>query len=244
MTSDWDKSAEAWLTWLDHHGDWNREHIVDHAMLRCIEGRHIRSALDVGCGEGRFCRILKARNIQTAGVDPTAALIQEAVRRDTAGRYVIGRGEHLPFASASFDLVVSYLSLIAIADFRAAVHEMARVLRPGSPLVIANLTSFTSPCSDKGWIIGRNGRQLYYPLDRYLDEFPVSVSWADVRVENWHRPLRSYMNVLLDAGLELRGFDEPEPLASEPESERAALYRRVPWFIVMDWRKPNPLPHS
>ena len=83
-----------------------------------------------------------------------------------------------------------------------------------------------------------------HPLDRYLDEFPVSVSWADVRVENWHRPLRSYMNVLLDAGLELRGFDEPELLASEPESERAALYRRVPWFIVMEWRKPNPLPHS
>src|SRR5215831_18776297 len=37
---------------------------------------------------------------------------------------------------------ISYLTLIDIADFRAALREMARVLKPGGILLIANLNSF------------------------------------------------------------------------------------------------------
>lgn len=45
------------------------------------------------------------------------------------------------------------------------------------------------------------------------------------------------MKALLDAGLELTWFDEPEPIGSAPP-EAAARYRRVPWFLVMEWQKP------
>jgi hypothetical protein len=46
------------------------------------------------------------------------------------------------------------------------------------------------------------------------------------------------MTALLDAGLQLRFFQEPEPVSGE--AERAARYRRVPWFVVMEWVKPEP----
>jgi len=49
---------------------------------------------------------------------------------------VCGAGEHLPFRAGSFDLVLSNEVIEHVADDRAAVAEMARVLRPGGRAVI------------------------------------------------------------------------------------------------------------
>jgi len=174
--------------------------------------------------------------MDTVGIDPTLALIEEARRRDAGGRYLIGKAEQLGFEEQTFDLVVSYLTLIDIADFRPAIREMARVLKAGGSLLIANLTSFTSACAVEGWIRDGEGRGLHYPVDRYLDEYPQWVAWDGIRIENWHRPLGAYMTALLEAGLALRFFQEPEPTGGDPE--RVALYRRAPWFVVMEWSKP------
>jgi hypothetical protein len=44
---------------------------------------------------------------------------------------------------------------------------------------------------------------------------------------------------LLESGLHLTFFSEPEPVSGEPS--RQEDYRRVPWFVVMEWRRPaNP----
>ena len=66
------------------------------------------------------------------------------------------------------DLVISYLSLIDIPDMPAAISEMARVLKPGGALLIANLNSFNTACS--GWVKGGAGERLYFPIDNYLQE--------------------------------------------------------------------------
>jgi SAM-dependent methyltransferase len=165
-------------------------------------------------------------------------LLEEARRRDPIGQYCFGRAEQLKFEGARFDLVVSYLSLIDIPDFRTAIGEMVRVLKPGGTLLIANLTSFTTACAAQGWVRDAEGRRLHYPVDCYLDEFPEWVTWADIRLRNWQRPLGAYMTALLDRGLELRFFEEPEPVSGDPE--RVAIYRRAPWFLVMEWEKPDP----
>jgi SAM-dependent methyltransferase len=238
MSGGWKESAAAWVAVLGERGDWAREHVLDAAMLRRVEGRGFRSALDVGCGEGRFCRLLRQHGVAAVGVDPTDALIAEARRRDADGQYRIGKAERLEFADGEFDLVVSYLTLIDIVDFRVAIGEMARVLDVGGSLLIANLTSFTSACAAEGWIRDKDGRALYYPVDRYLDEFAQWVTWRGINIENWHRPLGAYMTELLDRGLMLRFFAEPEPTGGG-DPERALLYRRAPWFVVMEWVKPS-----
>jgi ubiquinone/menaquinone biosynthesis C-methylase UbiE len=84
------------------------------------------TALDVGCGEGRFCRMLQVAGISTVGIDPTEELLRQARRRDPKGDYRIGRAEALEFPDRSFDLVVSYLTFIDIGDIERAVAEMAR----------------------------------------------------------------------------------------------------------------------
>jgi SAM-dependent methyltransferase len=233
MENGWTESAAAWIAEQGDGGDFGRACVLDRPMLERVARGDFATALDVGCGEGRFCRMLAERGIKAIGIDPTEPLLAEARRRDPAGDYRPGRAEQLDFADASFDLVVSYLSLIDIPDPAAAIAGMARVLRPGGSLLIANLASFSTAGN---WSVDLLGR-VRFAIDHYLDERAAWASWRGIRVRNWHRPLGSYMALLLDAGLELRHFAEPAPYGGDPR--RVARYRRAPWFVIMEWQKPS-----
>lgn len=233
----WTDSAQAWVTQQGEHGDQARRYILDPAILARIEGRSFTSALDVGCGEGRFCRILGELNIQCSGIDPVAEFIQLATNKDPNGDYQVSSAEDLPFAENSFDLVISYLTLIDIPDFRQAIAEMARVLQPGGTLLIANLTPHNSASMRGGWQYDDQGTPIHFAIDDYSDEWAEWVEWANIRVQNWHRPMSAYMQALLDAQLILRHFDEPKPLSGYVDKEH--MNARAPWFNLMEWQLPH-----
>lgn len=232
----WDRSAAAWVADMGEHGDFGRRYVLDPVMLSRAVARSPATALDVGCGEGRFCRMLTARGIEAVGIDPTPALVEAARARHPGGAYLRGTAEYLPFPDRTFDLVVSYLSLVDIPEIEIAIREMARVLTPGGALLIANLTGFNTACGDQDWVLDKHGRRLHRPVDNYLQERAMWVEWRGIRIINYHRPLSAYLSALLGTGLELTYFDEPPPIATAPAS-RAAAYRRVPWFLVMEWMK-------
>ena len=239
MNNGWESSAQAWIDSLGEHGergDWGRQHVLDPVMMARVGRGRFGDALDVGCGEGRFCRMLKAVGVRAMGIDPTDQFIALARERDPTGDYRLGRAEQLEFPDASFDLAVSYITLIDIPDFRAAIAEMTRVLRPGGSLLMANLTGFTSACAARGWVKDDKGEHLHFPVDNYLSEFPFWLEWSGIRIENWHRPLEAYMSAFLEAGLILKFFAEPEPQSGEALLREHA--RRVPWFVVMEWQRP------
>ena len=238
MDNGWPASADAWIADMGEHGDFGRRYVLDPVMLPRALSRSPRKALDVGCGEGRFCRMLTRHGIDVTGIDPTPALIAAARSRDGDGAYVEGTGERLPFGDAAFDLVISYLSLIDIPDIKTAIPEMARVLKPGGALLIANLNSFNTACGDIGWMKDASGQRIGYPVDNYLQERSMWIEYRGIRIVNHHRPMSAYMHALIGAGLHLVYFDEPGPSADTP-MPRAADYRRVPWFLVMEWMKPQ-----
>lgn len=237
MDNGWQTSADAWIANMGEEGDFGRRYVLDPIMLPRALAHSPQKALDIGCGEGRFCRMLKLHGVDVTGIDPTPALITAARARDEAGAYLEAAAERLPFGNETFDLVVSYLSLIDIPDIQAAVSEMARVLNPGGALLIANLNSFNTACGDTGWVKDSAGQRLYYPVDNYLQERSMWIDYRGIRIMNHHRPMSTYVRALLDAGLQLAYFDEPAPSADAPTTE-ATNYRRAPWFLVMEWVKP------
>jgi len=227
----WTSSATAWIKDIGELGDYGRQFVLDAPMLERVKAGNYANALDVGCGEGRFCRLLSGLGVPAIGIDPIDAFIGHARRKHPQGDYRLGRAEHLDFPDASFDLVVSYLTLIDIPDLAAAIAEMTRVLKPGGTLLIANLNSFNTA---GGWVTSIGGRR--YQIDNYLDERAVEQNWRNINIINWHRPLSRYMTLLLQQGLQLLHFDEPAPHGGDPN--KAAHYRRIPYFLIMEWQKP------
>jgi SAM-dependent methyltransferase len=235
----WKTSAQAWIADMGDQGDYGRRYVLyvlDAPMtdrLRRVGGGR---ALDVGCGEGRFCRILRSEGFDAVGLDPTVELLEAARAKDPDGQYVEGRAEALDFPDVSFDLVVACLSLIDIEDAGRAIGEMARVLKPGGTLLVANLTSFSTARADDGWQRNLLGQKTHFAIDRYLEPRAAWQRWRGIEIVNWHRPLKDYMQWFLLAGLVLTHFDEPAPIGGDPE--RADRYRRAPWYVIMEWRKP------
>jgi len=230
----WDYSAEAWIESMGEDGDWSRRHVLDPAISAIFEAEPRGRVLDVGCGEGRFCRRLKAMGFEVTGIDPTIGLLDRARLLDPSSEYRLGTAEDMPFEDGAFDAALAYLSLLDIPDFRAAISEMNRVVRSGGMLVVANIGNHAST-SAEGWVRDDAGNKLYYPVDNYMDEFGMWVAWRGIRVLNYHRPLSAYMDAFLSLGLRLERYLEPDPVGVSEEEVRQ--YRRVPWFSVMVWRK-------
>src|SRR5262249_25792492 len=75
------------------------------------------TALDVATGGGHVARRLREAGLTVVTTDAAPGMQPD----------VIARGEDLPFADGSVDLVVSRLAAHHFGDVHAAVHEMARV---------------------------------------------------------------------------------------------------------------------
>jgi ubiquinone/menaquinone biosynthesis C-methylase UbiE len=95
--------------------------------------------LEVGVGTGLNLP-LYPEPVQLTGIDFSPGMLAIARQRAAElGRAVDLReadAQHLPFSSASFDTVVSTLSLCSVPDEKAAIVEMRRVLRPGGRLLL------------------------------------------------------------------------------------------------------------
>ena len=207
----WVSAAPAWINKIGDIGNFSRQFVLDAPMLERVKQLRPTRALDVGCGEGRFCRKLQRLGTAACGLDPVAAMIDAAKKRDPEGSYTVGFAEKLPFEDDTFDLVVSYLSLIDIDSPEAAISEMARVLKPCGRLLVANLSSFATSSIAFGRRRCKDTGEELRPLGEYLRPRKDWIEWEGFRVQNWHRPLSNYMKCFLAHELRLTYFDEPEP---------------------------------
>src|SRR5665213_2320260 len=94
-----------------------------------------KAVLDLGCGGGFMAEALAARGAIVTGIDPSEAAVLAARRHAEAGGlsidYRVGMGEFLPFADATFDMVVCVDVFEHVADLDRVIIEVQRVLRPG-----------------------------------------------------------------------------------------------------------------
>jgi len=97
--------------------------------------------LEVAIGTGLNLAHYPA-GVRLTGIDHSPGMLR--IARDRAGQLGLaadlrqGDAQALEFPDASFDTAVCTFSLCAVPDDRTAVAEMARVLRPGGLLLLAD----------------------------------------------------------------------------------------------------------
>ena len=79
MRQQWDTLAESWISEMSNGGDPHREGLLDEWMLNTVGDVSGVRVIDLGCGEGRFCRMLAERGAKAIGVDLCEPFIEFAV---------------------------------------------------------------------------------------------------------------------------------------------------------------------
>lgn len=170
-------------------------HAVDLASAR---------VLDDGCGIGTYVGRLGEVAARSVGIDFELERAQEAGRR--IGRVVAcAASEHLPFPDRTFDVVLSNEVIEHVEDDRAAVAEMARVLRPGGRAIVF--------CPNRWYPVEQHGvywRGTYHfgniPLVNYLPDPLRNRLAPHVRTYTRGRLLRLFEGLPLRVVYETRVF--------------------------------------
>jgi ubiquinone/menaquinone biosynthesis C-methylase UbiE len=110
VTDLWSERAEAYRQSAAHREGPDLDLIVEWAA-------GATTALDVATGGGHVARRLREVGLKVVTTDAAPGMEPD----------VIARGEELPFADGSFDVVVTRLGAHHFGDVRAAMLEMARV---------------------------------------------------------------------------------------------------------------------
>jgi ubiquinone/menaquinone biosynthesis C-methylase UbiE len=130
---------------------WSSSYDDDANPLPILEAAHIDDllenvsgleVLDLGCGTGRHAISMARRGARVTAVDFSDRMLERA-KQKCAGENVTFHGcdlgNPLPFAAATFDLVLCALVLDHIAELESLFREMRRVCQPSGIVVVSTV---------------------------------------------------------------------------------------------------------
>lgn len=216
----------------DPEGDFARRHLLNPVLFRLLGDINGKRVLDAGCGQGYLCRLLASRGAQVTGVEPATNMVDYA--REQEQRAPLGItywnaeiGEQTETDSL-FDAIVSNMVFMDIPAYETAMHACIDLLTPDGLFVFA----LQHPCFEEAstaW-----PEKGYVEVHEYLAEYATRSRFG----YQFHRPLSSYINLVLRAGCALEEIVEPglDPLLAQEDPIHVRNVH-VPSFIVIAARK-------
>jgi len=101
--------------------------------------------LDACCGTGDLALAAEREGGIVTGLDFSGEMLVRARRKSSTIKWVQGDVLALPFADGSFDAATVGFGVRNVADLRAGLLELRRVLRPGGRLAILEITRPRGP---------------------------------------------------------------------------------------------------
>lgn len=150
------------------------------AAVAFVDRLHLKPGtrvLDVACGTGNLSIPAARAGAEVTGIDIAPNLLEQARKRAEAenliAKFEEGDAEKLPYADASFDVVMSMFGAMFAPRPDLVATELARVCRPGGTIAMANWT----PAGSTGRMFTIGAKYLPPPKG-----IPAPVLWGDETV--------------------------------------------------------------
>lgn len=157
---------------------WHVKLVLDH--LGDLAGKRVA---DVGCGKGRFARIVKERfpAAQVAAIDLAEAMLAQA---PSSLSRIAASMTALPLATGSMDAAYATESLEHAVDIPLAVAELSRIVKPDGRIVIIDKSAeawgrLETPAWERWFgqkelerLLGRHCRRVWSQPISYWEDVP------------------------------------------------------------------------
>jgi SAM-dependent methyltransferase len=229
LANAWERNAASWIAWARLPGRDSYWRFHRNAFLELVPPPG-RLTLDIGCGEGRLSRDLKALGHRVIGLDASRTAVEAARSADPQSDVRVADAAHLPLPDGSADLALAFMSLQDVDDAAGAIGEIGRVLDPGGRLCMAivhpinSVGQFETAEPDSPFAI--TGQ--YFEPYRYRDVIETDVQLV---FESWHRPISWYVDALADAGFLVERMCEVRVPDEAVDTPRARRWQRLPLFL-------------
>jgi SAM-dependent methyltransferase len=199
-------------------------------------------ALEVGVGTGRVAVPLVDAGIDVVGIDLSQPMLAQLLAKSSAVPVVRADGTLLPFCDASFGAVLAIHVFHLVPEWRDAVLEVLRVLRPGGTLLWAR-GGFGAPGLEVAEVFAKAagidripvGLNEVEGLDAYLRSRGFVGDWLD-EVEDDRLLSNDDLIEILASGQ--FGWTWS---ASDEERQRGAAAARA-WAAEQAWPSDEPRP--
>jgi len=248
MKTDWGDVADWYDQLVGESGSEFHRQVVLPGVLKMLKPSSGEKALDVACGQGVLCRILRDRGLEVTGIDGAEGLIESARKRGPEDiRYQVADARELTFLQDNyFDLACCILAIQNIHPIQPVFEQVSRALKLGGRLVLVMMhPAFRGPkATSWGWD-DQEGVQ-YRRVDRYLlpRKSPIVTNpGKDVGIYTWtfHKPLESYVKSLRNTGLMIDAMEEWTSHKTSTSGPRAgaenAARKEIPMFLALRARK-------
>lgn len=178
--------------------------------LKLIGEVNGKTILDAACGPGIYAQILLEQGASVTGFDISPRMVQLAKERNkNSGKFFVHdlAAPMKTLKNESFDMVVCALAFHYLEDWKSAMQEFCRVLKPNGVLVI----SIEHPFFE----------YLYFKSKKYFEVEAVKAIWSGfgkrIKMHSYRRPLMECIQPITNNGFYIDQLIEPKPV---PEFEK------------------------
>lgn len=247
----WDAQAKWYDALVGEEGSSYHKEVIVPKLLKQLGNLKNKKILDLGCGQGFFCRILAKENAIVTGVDLSESLIHIAKKYPTYTiQYFVGSSENLSFLEEnSFDYVVSILSIGNMKNINQTFKEIYKILKQnGKFLFVIVHPCFRIPRQSQ-WLFDENQKLQYRRIDRYLSEMEIPIITHPGKTKNqtslkdqdyttmFHRPLQILVKELVNNNFLISDLEEwtsnKISLGKNSKAENRAR-KEIPLFLMVE----------
>lgn len=246
-------SVATWYDGMVTDDDSYQTRVIAPNLIRLMDLQTGEKVLDLACGtgffSGIFAHIVGAKNV--TGVDLGKQLVSIAKKNHPEIVFHVSSANDLSiFPENSFDKVAIVLAIQNIAEVKAMLLEISRVLKPsGSVYIVMNHPAFRIP-KRSSWGFDEIVGQQYRRIDGYLRESKEEIDMkpgsskgkvSDQMTVSFHRPLQYYTKLFAATGFAVTRLEEwishRRSESGPRQKEEDRMRSEIPLFLFMEIKK-------
>jgi ubiquinone/menaquinone biosynthesis C-methylase UbiE len=214
----WNTNAQAWNHATGSGGNVYHQKFLYPAVMQFVGSTQGKDILDLGCGEGAFCRIFAQTAHNVTGIDISQNMLKIARQKKSKNiRYLHRSFTHLQgVPDLSQDLVFSNMAFMSSPGLSETFRESYRVLKPGGQFIFIIKHPFRlwqqhqDTASDVSYF---DERPFEHKTDLgYFSSSPTPHPTSnEITSIHYRRTFSTYLNQLRQTGFEFDAMEEPYP---------------------------------